>query len=163
MNKIRTKLTVLITTIALILGVGLFSAPAFATSADQLQGGVDAAAGQSGSNDAVSTVNNTITTVINVLSVLVGIIAVIMIIVGGYRYITSGGDSTKVTSAKNTLLYAIIGLVIVALAQVIAQFVLSKATQNGATPASSSAAGAAGSGSGTSGTGYDSGASGNLH
>jgi hypothetical protein len=70
----------------------------------------------------------TIKTAINVLSVVVGIVAVIMIIIGGFRYITSGGKQESVTAAKNTLLYAVIGLVIVALAQVIVRFVLTKTT-----------------------------------
>jgi hypothetical protein len=51
-----------------------------------------------------------------------------MIIYGGFRYITSGGDSGRVGNAKNTLIYAIIGLVIVALAQLIVHFVLNQAT-----------------------------------
>jgi len=63
-------------------------------------------------------------TVINIFSVVVGIVAVIMIIWGGFKYITSGGDSGNITSAKNTIIYAIIGLVIVALAQFFVQFVL---------------------------------------
>jgi Type IV secretion system pilin len=63
--------------------------------------------------------------IINVLSVIVGVIAVIMIIIGGLRYITSGGDSGNVSSAKNTIIYAIVGLIIVALAQFIVRFVLS--------------------------------------
>ena len=71
-------------------------------------------------------INNIIKTVINVFSLVVGIVAVIMIIAGGFRYIASGGDSNKITSAKNTIIYAIIGLVVVALAQFIVQFVLSK-------------------------------------
>ncbi len=49
-----------------------------------------------------------------------------MIVYGGFRYVTSGGDSSKVGDAKKTILYALIGLVIVALAQVIVKFVLSK-------------------------------------
>lgn len=73
--------------------------------------------------------NNIIHTVINLLSVIVGIVAVIMIIVGGLRYITSGGSDTSVTSAKNTILYAIIGLIIVALAQIMVRFILGKITQ----------------------------------
>lgn len=77
-----------------------------------------------------STVNNVITTVINLFSVLVGVIAVIMIIYAGLRYITSGGDSAKITSAKNTIVYAIIGLIVVALAQFIVKFVLNKVTGN---------------------------------
>ncbi len=70
------------------------------------------------------TVNDIITDVINIFSLVVGVVSVIMIIVGGLRYITSGGDSGSVGGAKNTILYAIIGLVIVALAQVIVRFVL---------------------------------------
>lgn len=63
-------------------------------------------------------------TVVNFISLIVGVIAVIMIIVGGFRYITSGGDSGNVSGAKNTLIYAIVGLIIVALAQFIVRFVL---------------------------------------
>jgi cytochrome bd-type quinol oxidase subunit 2 len=80
---------------------------------------------QSGSDN----VNNIITDIINIFSIVVGIISVIMIIYGGFRYVTSGGDSGNVSSAKNTIIYAIIGLVIVALAQFIVQFVLDKVTQ----------------------------------
>jgi energy-converting hydrogenase Eha subunit B len=72
--------------------------------------------------------NQLVATIINLFSVVVGVVAVLMIIVGGFRYITSGGDSGNVSSAKNTILYAIVGLVIVALAQFIVKFVLAKAT-----------------------------------
>lgn len=65
--------------------------------------------------------------VINVLSILVGAVSVIMIIIGGFRYIISGGDSAGVSAAKNTILYAIVGLVIVLFAQVIIRFVYSSA------------------------------------
>ena len=73
---------------------------------------------------AQGTVNNLVGKIINIFSVIVGIVAVIMIIVGGFRFITSGGDSAKVTSARNTIIYAIIGLIIVALAQIIVKYVL---------------------------------------
>ena len=79
-------------------------------------------------SDATSQINNIVHTIVNLLSAIVGIVAVIMIIVGGFRYITSGGNDTSVTSAKNTILYAIIGLVVVALAQLIVRFTLSKLT-----------------------------------
>ena len=65
--------------------------------------------------------------IINVLSLAVGIVAVIMIIVAGFKYITSGGDTSKVTSAKNALIYAINGLIIVALAQFIVRVVQNQA------------------------------------
>lgn len=62
--------------------------------------------------------------VVNLISIIVGIISVIFIIYGGFRYITSGGDSGKVGNAKNTLIYAVIGLIVVALAQIIVNVVL---------------------------------------
>lgn len=61
--------------------------------------------------------------VINILSVVVGAVSVIMIIIGGFRYVVSNGDSNGVQGAKNTILYAIVGLVIVLFAQLIVRFV----------------------------------------
>ena len=60
----------------------------------------------------------------NVILLIVGIVSVVMLIYGGLRYILSGGDSKKVTDAKNTILYAIIGLIISLLAYAIVNFVL---------------------------------------
>ena len=67
--------------------------------------------------------------IINVFSIVVGAVSVIMIIIGGFRYIISGGDSNAVTGGKNTILYAIVGLVIVLFAQVIVRFVITNITQ----------------------------------
>lgn len=69
-------------------------------------------------------INDVIRTVVNLLSFFVGLAAVIMIIVSGYKYVTAGGDSNKVSNAKNTLIYALIGLVVAALAQGLVKFVL---------------------------------------
>jgi hypothetical protein len=69
--------------------------------------------------------------VVDIFSIIIGIIAVIMIIFGGFKYITSGGDSGNVSGAKNTLIYAIIGLIIVALAQLIVRYVLNTANSVG--------------------------------
>lgn len=63
--------------------------------------------------------------IVNILSIVAGIIAVIMIIIAGIRYITSGGDSNAVGGAKTALIYALIGIAIAALAQVLVHFVLS--------------------------------------
>jgi hypothetical protein len=78
--------------------------------------------------DPEKKVNQTIALIINIFSVVVGVVAVIMVIVGGFKYITSNGDSGNVSGAKNTILYAVIGLVVVALAQFIVRFVLNRAT-----------------------------------
>lgn len=71
-------------------------------------------------------INNAVILGLNLFSIIAGIIAVVMIIVGGIKYITSSGDSGNVQSAKNTILYAVIGLVVVALAQIIVKFVLER-------------------------------------
>jgi uncharacterized membrane protein len=63
--------------------------------------------------------------VTNTVLYIVGIIAVVMLIVGGIKYLLSGGDSKKVTDAKNTVLYAIIGLVVCFLSFAIVNFVIS--------------------------------------
>lgn len=76
--------------------------------------------------NAGTSFNNILTNVVNIFSIVVGIVAVIMIIVGGFKYITSGGQSEGVSSAKNTIIYALVGLVIVALAQFIVHFVIGK-------------------------------------
>lgn len=75
-------------------------------------------------------VQNIVNTIINVFSWVVGVISVIMIIFGGFKYITSSGSSEKVGSAKNTIIYALVGLIIVALAQVIVHFVLHSVTSS---------------------------------
>jgi len=81
-----------------------------------------------GGTQAVNTINNTTSFVINFISAIVGLIAIIMIIIGGIRYVTSGGNSEKTTAAKDTILFAVVGLIVVALAQVIVRFVLNKAS-----------------------------------
>jgi ABC-type Fe3+-siderophore transport system permease subunit len=69
--------------------------------------------------------NGTVKSVVNILSYFVGVAAVIMIIVAGLKFVTANGDSARVASARNTLTYALIGIAIAALAQVLINFVLS--------------------------------------
>jgi len=78
-------------------------------------------------NASTSTLGDKIKTILNLLSALIGIIAVIMIIYAGFRYVTSAGSEGGVKAAKNAIIYAIIGLVVVALAQVIVHFVITNA------------------------------------
>lgn len=78
---------------------------------------------QTASGYSVDAVWGWVYTIINWVLIAVGIICVVFIIIGGIRYATSGGDPDKVKSAKNTILYALIGLVIAILANVIVQIV----------------------------------------
>lgn len=76
--------------------------------------------------DSSGGVSHLISVVINILSIIVGFIAVIMLIVGGLKFITSAGDANNAASARNTIIYALVGVVIVALAQALVHFVIAK-------------------------------------
>ena len=79
-------------------------------------------------NDALATElfgdNGIVTRIISVVVFIIGALCVIFLIWGGIQYILSAGDSGKVTNAKNTILYAVIGLIICIVAYAIVQFVL---------------------------------------
>lgn len=140
-KKIKQIITTALLSVMLVAPIAMVPAIAHAQQSFELQNGLcsgsnanitaDPASGQCAAEtaNANETVNNTIARGLNLFSAIVGIIAVVMIIVGGIQYITSGGDSGNVTKAKNTILYAVIGLVVVALAQIIVKFVLGRFTQ----------------------------------
>ena len=74
--------------------------------------------------DQGATLTDYLADILNIISIIVGVAAVVMLIVGGFRYVASAGKAESVQGAKNTILYAIIGLVVVALAQVVVQYIL---------------------------------------
>ena len=136
-NNLYSFSAVITLAAVLLVPVGIASA-GNTIQTELCKGTNSAAAGQDldncGTNGSGRTaLTNIARQVVTLFSYIVGIISVIFIIYGGFRYITSGGDSNNVSSAKNTLIYALIGLVIVALAQFIVNFVFS--TASGATDA----------------------------
>lgn len=117
---------------ALFTGLVLVIIPATALAAtatqNQINQGINDAAGSNQTTSPETTLNSTVTHVVSVLTVVVGVIAVIMIIIAGLRYTASAGNPEAAKEAKNTILYAVIGLVIVAMAQIIVHFVLNRTT-----------------------------------
>lgn len=103
------------------------SATAFAASCDtgnlSISSGADCARGNQQPTDLFGGDNSIFRRVTNILLFLVGAISVIMLIIGGIRYVISGGDQAQVTSAKNTILYAIVGIVVAFLAYAAVNFV----------------------------------------
>ncbi len=101
-----------------------------ASSKDNVCTGIGNISGGSGCNNppGQKTIDGVIQVAVNILSAVVGVASVIMIIISGFKYITAGGDSNSIASAKNTIIYALVGLTIAALAQVIARFVLHRVT-----------------------------------
>jgi hypothetical protein len=82
--------------------------------------------GQAGSDCKTKGITHAINGVVRILSLIVGMAAIVMIIVAGFKYITSGGDANKVGGAKQTLIYALVGLVLAALAQILVHFILNQ-------------------------------------
>ncbi len=128
MKSLLKKISTLITTAALVF-VPQTALLATATHAQDINQSVCEGAlldenANCTTEDEQNSFNDLMIRIINIFSIVVGSVSVIMIIVGGFRYIISNGDSNGVTGAKNTILYAIVGLVIVLFAQIIVRFVL---------------------------------------
>lgn len=115
--------------VAPMLALGMSAAipsSQFAAAADDLTitGGANAAK----TNDQADTLfgdDGVFKLITNAALFLIGAISVLMLIYGGIRYTISGGDSAAVTAAKNTIMYAIIGIIVALLAYAIVNFVLS--------------------------------------
>lgn len=112
---------------AIITGVGAMALPATPAMAvnvfDQCKGN---SASKVCAAQTKDNANSMIKTVINLLLTALGIIAVIMIVIGGVRYTTSQGDSSGLKSAKDTIIYAVVGLVVAMLSYSIVNFVLGR-------------------------------------
>ena len=131
---IKKTLQALLIVPVLALGAGAVAEvaqPASQVAAfDQgIEDGAGAAQGKDQSDDLFGD-QGVFRTITNVLLFIIGAIAVIMLIIGGIRYVTSGGDSAAVTSAKNTILYAVVGIVVAILAYAVVNFVITSFTQN---------------------------------
>lgn len=128
------KITILSLTAAF---VGFLNVTAVVTAQEEFTGpfddvcqgeAVNSEVCQAGNNptNPVSGSEGVLVTILNILSFMVGVASVLMVILGGLKYVTSNGDSNSVSSAKNTVLYALIGLAVFASSQLIIRFVLSK-------------------------------------
>ena len=118
--------------IGLILSLSLILIPANGVNAQISDNSKTAAceglqgSGQPCDGTAKKAVSGLLSTVINVLSWIVGIASVIMVIVGGLKFVLSNGDSNGVASARSTIIYALVGLAVAAVAQLLVRFVLQR-------------------------------------
>jgi hypothetical protein len=123
--KLKRILASILMVPTLALGVSAVAVPAFAdVNSNVTQGINDTNAG----GTTVTSLPTIFKNVVNILLYVIGAISVIMLIVGGIRYATSAGNSANVTAAKNTIMYALIGLVIAVLAYAIVNFFISAFT-----------------------------------
>ncbi len=117
-----------------ITTAGIYENKAYADSAaDLIKQGADST-GQQDSRSAGDIAKD----VVNIMFFIVGVMAVIMIIWGGIRYVLSAGNSAALTSAKNTIMYAVIGLIVAILAYTIVNFVINTVSGNSGSSSSNS-------------------------
>jgi len=136
-NKMKKSIKIMLAGILVVpmlaLGVSLVAPSAqYASAADNLS--IQDGANDAKSPDQAATLFGTdgiFTKITNAALYLIGAVSVLMLIYGGIRYTISGGDSASVTAAKNTILYAIVGIIVALLAYAIVNFVI------GALPATS--------------------------
>jgi hypothetical protein len=126
-KSIKTILAGLLVVPVIALGISLFSPVSQPVLAQTVTGG--AAGGALSVKDDTQSTNlfgdqGIFKIIVNVALYIIGAVSVLMLIYGGIRYTVSGGESAAVTSAKNTILYAIIGIIIALLAYAIVNFVL---------------------------------------
>ncbi|NCU33833.1 hypothetical protein EOM27_00695 [Candidatus Saccharibacteria bacterium] len=130
MKKILTniaKIGVFVPAFALLAGLAVPVATTYANNCDVsggITGGKDCARNDEQPENLFNGDGSVFQTVTNVMLFLIGAISVVMLIYGGIRYTISQGDSTAVTNAKNTIMYAVIGIVIAILAFAIVNFVV---------------------------------------
>jgi len=129
-TKITTVILISLAAITTFSFLGANHAEALFTGAtDQACSGVTLSDQPTSCGNSTSSINSLVSDVIYILSWIVGIAAIIMVIFGGFRFVISGGDAQATTSARNTIFYALIGLALAVLAQVLVHFVFKKANQ----------------------------------
>ena len=109
----------------LLVGTAAVALPVIQVGA---QGPLDSVCESNGDSAVCNEKNNSsddfVATLVDTLVFIVGFLSVFGIIIGGILYVTSSGDSSNVTKAKNTILYSIVGLVVAILAYAIVRFVI---------------------------------------
>lgn len=123
---LKRPILILLSLISLAFSSWALAAPSMALASTPQQEVCKGVGAGSGTGNCTSSISLTtvVRNVINIFSIIIGIAAVVMIMVGGFKYITAAGDTSNVTAAKHTIVYAVIGLVVAALAQFIVWFVL---------------------------------------
>ena len=120
-----TKLRVFVAIIGITFGIAALS-PVAASAQSVISGQCKGVTDSKVCSDQNDKSDGFVGKIVNTLIFIVGILSVVMIIGGGLLYVLSGGDSGNVTRAKNTVLYAVIALIVALLAYAIVNWVVAR-------------------------------------
>ena len=124
MTQSIIKKIAMLTAAFAFVALAVFVPVAPASAQNPIENGINSAKGDGVPAQLFGGEGSIFTTIVNVLLFIIGAICVIMLIWGGIRYTTSAGNSASVTAAKNTIMYAIIGIVVAILAYAVVNFVI---------------------------------------
>lgn len=116
---------------SVILSAAIISLPTLAWGEGGYSEGVEIARGTGVPTNLADGDGSLVKRIINTLLLAIAVVSVVMLIIGGFRYVISGGQKESVTAAKNTILYAIVGLLIAIFAYAIVKFVIDIALSGG--------------------------------
>ena len=115
--------------VAIYTAPSVLAQPSFADSTGQACAGLNQLGGSGCGKGANGTVSHLMAVALNILSLIAGFIAVIMVILSGIKFMTANGDASQISSARQSLIYALAGIIIVAMAQILVHFVIGKTTK----------------------------------
>jgi putative exporter of polyketide antibiotics len=124
MKKLKLGLLSLLSVFTLVGAAQVFQASPTYAACSTPKSCIQEGSNSVGGDKDKTTLGERIKTIINILLYLLGAIAVVMIVIGGIRYTTSNGEAAQMTSAKNTILYAVVGIVVALMAYAIVNFVI---------------------------------------
>lgn len=131
MNKLKTLKNKVVVGLSAALMLGMALAPSMASAAVDPNGeitdvfGTAEITGPGGIALGDQSLQTTVVRLINVALSLLGIIAVVIVLIGGFKWMTAGGNEEKVAEARKLIFAGIVGMAIILSAWAIAKFVLS--------------------------------------
>lgn len=124
------RLLLSLSVVAALSGVLAFASPALAVdplgNACKDGDASRAAVCEENKQETVSGTNGVLYRITRLIAAIAGVAAVIAMIVGGFMYVLSDGDAGKATTAKNTIIYAAVGLIVIALSYNLIAFVVNR-------------------------------------
>lgn len=131
MKKVKNSIIAAALTLSSMLAVAAIWQPQSVVAASGIEQVRQGAKSAQTGDDSTSDIPSMVQRVVNVMLFVLGAVAVIMIVLGGIKFTTSNGNPEQIKSAKNTIMYSVVGLVVAIMAYAIVNFVVTQITSSG--------------------------------
>ena len=120
----KKKIVSLALAVGIMVGIGLVTPSAVEAACTGVNCVINGANSANTGGDGTATVNSALKTIVEMLLFAIGAVSVVMIVIGGFKYVTSNGNAESIKSAKNTIMYAVIGIIVALLAYAVVNWVV---------------------------------------